>query len=303
MQENKIADVIEKENNQTIMFQSGEMTVIQMPVEYINRIMKLTRHAHNIFKLESSVPVYERLTVREHLKFYKKWNRSALNPDDLLRQYKLDSVTNIRLGKCGQEIVQRLAYIHALMAVHDKVLAVNPLHNAGIENIRLFHKMMEQMKSAGKALIVITSSTEDAFVISSNIAKLGDQGLKKVETEMSEEKDTQSSMNRIKAKSQDKTIFVDLEDIEYIESSEGKIYINISREKFVIESTLAETEKKLSGHGFYRCHRSYIVNLDKVKEIITWSKNTYSIVIENQEKTKIPLSRTKYNEIQELMVL
>lgn len=219
MQKIKIADVIEKENDQSIEFRRGKVTVIQMPVEYINRMMKLTEHVHNVFKLESSVPVYERLTVKDHIKFYKKWNKSTLEVVDMLNQYRLDAVSDTRLGKCEADTVQRLAYIQALMTGQNEVLAVNPLHNAGIENIKFFHKMMEHMKSAGKALIVITSSTEEAFVVSSNIARLGEQGLKQVETEISEESDTQNSLNRIKAKSHDKTIFIDLEDIEYIESN------------------------------------------------------------------------------------
>lgn len=69
-----------------------------------------------------------------------------------------------------------------------------------------------------------------------------------------------------------------------------------------MESTLQSAEEQLENHGFYRCHRSYIVNLHKVKEIITWSKNTYSVIIDNSEKSKIPLSRAKFNEIQERLV-
>ena len=70
----------------------------------------------------------------------------------------------------------------------------------------------------------------------------------------------------------------------------------------MMETTLQNAEDELSGHGFYRCHRSYIVNLHKVKEIITWSKNAYSVIIDNNEESKIPLSRAKYNEIQERLI-
>jgi ABC-2 type transport system ATP-binding protein len=66
-----------------------------------------------------------------------------------------------------------------------------------------------------------------------------------------------------------------------------------------MDSTLAEMEKKLEIYGFYRCHRSYIVNLQKVREIITWSKNAYSLRIDNKDKATIPLSRTKIQDIQE----
>ncbi|MCG1009487.1 LytTR family transcriptional regulator DNA-binding domain-containing protein [Salinicoccus sp. ID82-1] len=302
MLEIKVSKVIDKENEQFIRFRSEDVTVIQMPIEYIHKVMALTEHSPEVFRLESSARNYDRLTVKEQLKFYRKWYNSDLDIDNILRQFELEAFKKMRLGKCSDEITQRMSYIHALMSDRTCVLAVNPLYNATVDNIHLFHKAIDQMKRMGKAVMVVTHSTEDAFVISQDIMKLNDQGIKSVETEeMSDE--PQSALNRMKAKSEDKTIFVDLEDIEYLESSDGKVYINISREKFVIEGNLTEAEQKLKDYGFYRCHRSYIVNLKKVKEIINWSKNTYSVVIDNPDKTKIPLSRTKYNEIQELLVL
>lgn len=297
----KVAGVIESDSEQLIEFHRGEMSVIQMPAEYLRRISAMADAEDDIYVLKNPAEIYERLTVRDHIKFYRKWYGSNLKIDDLLEQYQLAEDAGTRLSKCGQETIQRIGFIKAVLANFNHVLAVDPLYHATDENIRLFHKLMAHLKEMDKSLVAVTSRTEDAFVISSDIIKLNSDGLKKVQTE--EQENTQSSLNRIKAKSQEKTIFVDLQDIEYIESNEGKVYINISREKFAIEYTLADAEKKLRNHGFYRCHRSYIVNLDKVKEIITWSKNTYSIVVENEGKTKIPLSRNKYSEIQELLIM
>lgn len=168
----------------------------------------------------------------------------------------------------------------------------------------MFHKMMAQITGEGKSLVVITSRTEEAFLVQPNIMKINETGLHEVEVsdEGIEDKNKNNEIKKIKVKAEDKTIFVNLEDIEYIESNEGKVFINISREKFVMESTLQDAESKLKDYGFYRCHRSYIVNLHKVKEIITWSKNTYSVVVNNYDETKLPLSRQKYNEIQERLV-
>ncbi|MFC3419260.1 LytTR family transcriptional regulator DNA-binding domain-containing protein [Salinicoccus hispanicus] len=302
MHEIKVSEVIDRENEQYIGFEEESVTVIQMPIEYIQKVIELTNHSTSVFRLESSARYYNRLTVREHLKFFNKWYGSQMDIDNILKQFGLEPFQKMKLGKCSDEITQRMAYIHAMMSNRKCVLAVNPLYNATVDNIHLFHRAIEQMKRMGKAVMVITHSTEDAFVISQDILKLNNQGIKTVKTEETPD-EPQSVLNRLKARSEDKTIFVDLEDIEYIESSEGKVYINISREKFVIESNLTETEQKLKDYDFYRCHRSYIVNLKKVREIINWSKNTYSIVIDNPDKTKIPLSRTKYNEIQELLVL
>lgn len=57
--------------------------------------------------------------------------------------------------------------------------------------------------------------------------------------------------------------------------------------------TLQQLEGRLKPYGFYRCHRSYIVNLQKVREIIIWSKNSYSLKLIGDENTIIPLSRMK----------
>lgn len=154
----------------------------------------------------------------------------------------------------------------------------------------------------GKSLLVATSRLEDAFIAQPDVIKLNEQGLHVVETTDNTDDSSDSNVSKIKVKAHDKTIFVTIEDIEYLESQDGKVYLNLGAEKFVMESTLQNAESQLAQHGFYRCHRSYVVNLHKVKEIITWSKNTYSVIIDNSEKSKIPLSRVKFNEIQEKLV-
>ncbi|WP_233455610.1 LytR/AlgR family response regulator transcription factor [Macrococcoides canis] len=109
---------------------------------------------------------------------------------------------------------------------------------------------------------------------------------------------SRSNVFRITVKSGDKTLFINPEDVDYIEGSEGKVNIHFNGESFKADYTLNELEEKLKVYGFYRCHRSYIINLQKVTEMITWSKNSYSIKIDGLENTFVPLSRNKVKEIQ-----
>ncbi|UBH22449.1 LytTR family transcriptional regulator DNA-binding domain-containing protein [Macrococcus armenti] len=109
---------------------------------------------------------------------------------------------------------------------------------------------------------------------------------------------SRSNVFRITVKTEDKTLFINPEDINYIEGAEGKVNIHFNGESFKGDYTLNELEEKLKVYGFYRCHRSYIINLQKVTEMITWSKNSYSIKIDGLENTFIPLSRNKVKEIQ-----
>lgn len=109
---------------------------------------------------------------------------------------------------------------------------------------------------------------------------------------------SRSNVFRITVKSEDKTLFINPEDVDYIEGAEGKVNIHFNNESFKADYTLNELEEKLKVYGFYRCHRSYIINLQKVTEMITWSKNSYSIKIDGLENTFVPLSRNKVKEIQ-----
>ena len=56
--------------------------------------------------------------------------------------------------------------------------------------------------------------------------------------------------------------------------------------------TLQELEDKLSGHMFFRAHRSYLVNLNHILEITPWFNGTSNLTMKDKGKTVIPVSRS-----------
>lgn len=296
-----VSGIIDRDSADQIHFKEGKVEAIQMSFEYLKKLEAMIDKSE-VGIIKSKVPVFKRHNIKDYIHFYSGWYNRKTNADDLLMQYNLEDVSSLPLGKADDEIIQRLSFIHGLLSDQNYIIFIEPFYGATNDNIHLFHKLINQLKEQEKGIIVAVTRTEDAFLTQPDIMRLTQNGLQKVETEESPEEENDNKISKIKVKADDKTLFVNISDIEYLESNEGKVFINISREKFVMESTLQEAEKKLGSHGFYRCHRSYIVNLHKVREIITWSKNTYSVVIENPEESKIPLSRTKYNEIQERLI-
>lgn len=295
----QVKDIINSSSDDVIRFSTGEPCVIQMPYEFTERVIEHIDRTE-IILLSGKFNGFENLTVKEHVTFYIKWYNSKNRANDLLKQFFLEEHQNVRIANASETLLQRLAMIQVLIADTKYVLAIDPFINMMNENIRLFHLMMSELNELQRALMVIVTRTEDAFLVSESIYKLNNSGLKPIVTDEVEAEET--SVRKLKAKAEDKTIFIDIKDIEYIESNDGKVFVNVGREKFTMSETLAALESQLSHQRFYRCHRSYIVNLNKVSEIITWSKNSYSIVIDNLNQTKIPLSRNKFNEIQEVMV-
>ncbi len=74
-------------------------------------------------------------------------------------------------------------------------------------------------------------------------------------------------LNRIAVKTDDRTIFVKVEDIEWLESAANYVVLCTRAGNHILRDTLTNLETKLPPKLFLRISRSVIVNLDAVKEL------------------------------------
>jgi two-component system, LytTR family, response regulator LytT len=88
----------------------------------------------------------------------------------------------------------------------------------------------------------------------------------------------------------ERIILLTIDDIVYLESSEGKCTIETVDQKHKVSETLVVLEKKLTNTKFLRVHRSFIVNIDFIVEIEPWFNSTYNLIMKNG--SKVPVSRT-----------
>ncbi len=93
----------------------------------------------------------------------------------------------------------------------------------------------------------------------------------------------------IKVNSNGRTVIIPLSDIKYIESDGHYINIYMSGSELRQFNSLNDIAKKLPAY-FKRCHRSFIVNMNCIKEI-----GNNSIIIDDIDNTQIPVSRVLYN--------
>ena len=98
----------------------------------------------------------------------------------------------------------------------------------------------------------------------------------------------------------DKLVVIDIDDIYYCEANERQTFIYTEKEKFILKEGISEVENLINDKTFFRTHRSYIVNLTKVKEIIPWFNNTYILKLKNSDY-EVTVSRSKVKEFRLLM--
>ncbi len=78
-------------------------------------------------------------------------------------------------------------------------------------------------------------------------------------------------------------------------------YIYFDDEKLPCSLTLNELEESLRRLGFFRTHRSYLVNLQRIREVASWTRNSYNLVLDDSLKTTIPLSKARVDELKKLL--
>jgi two-component system LytT family response regulator len=94
------------------------------------------------------------------------------------------------------------------------------------------------------------------------------------------------NLNRVVAKASGKIFIIPIEDIYYIESADDYVVISTSNKEYVKHATMKFYENKLPKSLFVRIHRSTIINIDFIKEIHTYSKDTVSVIMKNDKSLK-----------------
>jgi two-component system, LytTR family, response regulator len=67
--------------------------------------------------------------------------------------------------------------------------------------------------------------------------------------------------------------------------------------------TLEELLDSLDPNLFWRAHRSYLVNINRIKEVVPWFKSSYQLRMDDKKQTEIPVSRAQTKRLRELFGL
>ncbi len=67
--------------------------------------------------------------------------------------------------------------------------------------------------------------------------------------------------------------------------------------------TLEELMDQLDPDAFWRAHRSFVVNIQHIREVVPWFKSSYQIRMDDPKKTEIPVSRAQTKRLRELFNL
>ena len=123
--------------------------------------------------------------------------------------------------------------------------------------------------------------------------------------------DTQSAppsrsgaVSRLLVRSGTRNLVIDPRELIYATISGGVITLaTTGAEGQSNFRTLEELQSTLNPEIFWRAHRSWVVNLNRIREVTPWFKSTYQLRMDDKKGTEIPVSRGQSRQLREMLNL
>ncbi len=106
-----------------------------------------------------------------------------------------------------------------------------------------------------------------------------------------------SAVDRLCLRAGSDRLLLPLSGLLYLRRDDGVTTVALDHETLRVRDTLQRLEAVLSGHGFLRCHRAYLVNLRRVRRIVPWSQDAQSLLLDDPKETLIPLAKSRIQEL------
>jgi ABC-2 type transport system ATP-binding protein len=243
--------------------------------------------------------VYKNLSVLANLNFFARLHDLPKeNAETTLARVGLADHRRMPAGKLSPSLLRRLAFGCAILHEPKFLLLVEPFSRCDEATGNLLSNLVQQIANEGAGVLVLSGDGAGLAHLSDQVYELQEGHIIKVE---STSKTIQGQPFKIPVKIEDKVLLLNPADILYADASGDRAYLVTTEGRLPTQYTLTELEKRLERGGFFRAHRSYLVNLQHVREVIPFTRNAYSLRLDDPTGTQIPLSKSAASELRDLL--
>ena len=122
------------------------------------------------------------------------------------------------------------------------------------------------------------------------------RGRRRLAAEVSAPAETE--FRKIAVRKGGRTVLLNMDDIVFLSARNKSTYAHTYENQYLVDQTLGELEAKLSKESFVRVHRSYMVNLNRIKEIVRM-EGSYVLVVADRDETHITVARRQARHFRE----
>ena len=241
--------------------------------------------------------LYPYMSVEANLRFISQLyqlDRQAV--DHVLDIVGLNDHRRVLASKLPSGLMRRLALGRALLHDPSILILFNPFARCDENTIALITSLLIQQREQEKTILILSPSSDHLYFC--------DQRLLLQHGEVSPVEPTDGHVIpmpfRIPVRMDGKVALVNPADVLYITIQDGQVILYTDDEHFPLQLNLTELDERLSQSGFFRAHRAYLVNLQRVKDIISYTRDSYNLRLDDEAATQIPLSKNAANELKKL---
>lgn len=244
--------------------------------------------------------LYLRQSARQNLLFQARlYGVSKSRVDEVLVRVGLADHANVRADKLPSGLARRLAFGRAILHDPKTLFLCQPFDRCDETTIMLLTGLLRKHAQNDGGVLILATDTAHLYTVCDTIYMLNQGRIKDVIKPGEEEQAIFPF--KIPVRLEGKVALINPADILFADAAEGRAYLQTRDSRLPTQFTLSELEQRLARSGFFRAHRSYLVNLQHVKEVIPYTRNSFSLRLNDENNTEIPLSKSAAGELRDLL--
>ncbi len=275
-------------------------TVGRVSLAGVDPITDRAAFSHSVGVLFAEDSLYTRRSPRGNLDFYRRVRglpKSRVT--EVLAEVGLADRAGTRLDKLPGGLQRRLAFACATLHRPSVWILVEPFARCDEASITLLSRLIRERAAGDAAVLILADDAAHLRALCDVIYPLVQGRLGEAQVPQQETEPTLPF--KIPVKLEGQVALVNPGDVLCAVAQEGRSYLQTVEGSMPTQFTLTELEGRLARSGFFRAHRSYLVNLQHVKAVIPYTRNAFSLVLDDAENTEIPLSKSAAAELRELL--
>ncbi|MFN2185951.1 MAG: LytTR family transcriptional regulator DNA-binding domain-containing protein, partial [Anaerolineae bacterium] len=219
--------------------------------------------------------------------------------DEVLNLVGLADRAKAKLDKLPSGLVRRLAFGCAIVHQPKVILLADPFARCDEGSITLLSGLARQLADDGAALLILADDSANLTSLCDTIHSFSRGSI--VESYSPQQEQQVDLPFKIPVRLEASVALLNPGDILYVTTEQSRTYLHTVEGQLPAQFTLTELEQRLARSGFFRAHRGYLVNLQHVKEVIPYTRNSFSLILDDADETEIPLSKSAARELRELL--
>lgn len=249
---------------------------------------------------------FERDSVASHLRFYGSIARSSVHYEDVISHFNLRGVAKRTMGGITPSTLALVNLARASLFEPEACFLERPLSDLDAEGRAVALTWIAERMEQGCRFVTTVEPLREALLMP-GVACWHEEG-RFIAVDQDDDggedggaayEGDEVHVLKIPAHTETATLLFDPRDIDFAESMNKATYLSVRGERYQTPRTMDELEHELSRAGFFRCHRSFLVNVQKVAKVERYTRNSFNLTLGDAAHTSIPLAKGRAEEMRE----